>query len=172
MFANAGTRETVKWYTGEVGNTGDNPRRSATAQVDDSTKVGYGVRANETGLREMVKTLAAMASQEYDINDVTSKPRFSAMVERQMASTSSATATAKGSIEQIGLELGVVRATVGGAKERNTAASGQLATLLSDVETVGMEETAMQLLALKTRLEASYQATSSVAQLSLVNYLK
>ena len=172
VFANAGTRETVKWYTGEVSNTGDNPRRSATAQVDDSTKVGYGVRANETGLREMVKTLAAMASQEYDINDVTSKPRFSAMVERQMASTSSATATAKGSIEQIGLELGVVRATVGGAKERNTAASGQLATLLSDVETVGMEETAMQLLALKTRLEASYQATSSVAQLSLVNYLK
>lgn len=172
VFAAPNTRETIKWYTGEVGTTGDNPRLSATAQVDDSTKVGYGVRANETGLRELVKTLAAMSSQEYDINDTTSKARFSAMVERQMATTSSATATDKGSIEQIGLELGVVRATTGGAAERNTAASGQLETLLSQVETVSMEETVMQLLALKTRLEASYQTTATVAGLSLVNYLK
>lgn len=172
VYANAGTRDTVKWYSGEVGTTGDNPRRSATAQVDDSTKVGYGVRANEAGLRELVKTLAAMSSQEYDISDTTSKARFSAMVEKQMASTSSSTTTHDGSIEQIGLELGVVRATVGGAKERNIAFSGQLKTLLSEVETVSMEETAMQLLALKTRLEASYQTTAKVAGLSLVNYLK
>lgn len=172
VFAAPNTRETVKWYTGEIGTTGDNPRLSATAQVDDSTKVGYGVRANETGLRDLVKTLAAMSSQEYDINDTTSKARFSAMVERQMATTSSATATNKGLIEQIGLELGVVRATTGGAAERNTAASGQLETLLSQVETVSMEETVMQLLALKTRLEASYQTTATVAGLSLVNYLK
>lgn len=172
VFAAPGARETVKWYTGEIGTSGDNPRLSATAQVDDSTKVGYGVRANETGLRDLVKTLAAMSSQEYDINDSTSKARFSAMVERQMSTTSSATATNKGSIEQIGLELGVVRATVGGAKERNTASSGQLETLLSEVETVSMEETVMQLLALKTRLEASYQTTATVANLSLVNYLK
>jgi flagellar hook-associated protein 3 FlgL len=172
VFAIANTRETVKWYTGEVGDPGDNPRHSATAQVDDSTKVGYGVRANEGGLRELVKTLAAMSSQEYDINDTTSKARFSAMVERQMASTSSSTATNDGSIEQIGLELGVVRATVGGASERNTAFAGQLETLLSQVETVSMEETVMQLLALKTRLEASYQTTATVAGLSLVNYLR
>lgn len=171
-FAAPQARETVKWYTGEVGTGTDNPRLSATAQVDDSTKVGYGVRANETGLRELVKTLAAMSSQEYDINDNTSKSRFSAMVERQMASTSSATATAKGSVEQIGLELGVVRATVGGAAARNTAFSGQLETLLSEVETVSMEETVMQLLALKTRLEASFQTTATVAGLTLVNYLK
>ena len=172
VFAAPGSRNTVQWYRGEVGSVGDNPRLSATAQVDDSTRVGYGVRANETGLRELVKTLAAMSSQEYDVDDVTSKPRFSAMVERQMASTSSATATAEGSIEQIGLELGVVRATVGGAAARNTAFSGQLQTLLSEVETVSMEETVMQLLALKTRLEASYQTTAAVANLSLVNYLK
>lgn len=172
VFAAPNSRETVKWYRGEVGTTGDNPRLSATAQVDDSTKVGYGVRANETGLRELVKTLAAMSTQEYDINDTTSKARFSAMVERQMATTSSSTATNKGSIEQIGLELGVVRATTGGAASRNTAASGQLETLLSEVETVTMEETVMQLLALKTRLEASFQTTATVARLSLVNYLK
>lgn len=171
-YATAGSRNTVRWYTGEVGTTGDNPRQSATAQVDDSTKVAYGVRANETGLIEMVRTLAAMSVQEYPTSDDTSKGRFSAMVTRQMDAMSAGTATQDGSVEQIGLELGVVRATVGNAAERNTAFSGQLETLLSEVETVSMEETVMQLLALKTRLEASYQTTASVANLSLVNYLK
>lgn len=161
---------TIKWYTGEISDT--NARLSATAQVDNSTKVGYGVRANETGLLEMVRTLAAMSVQEYAASDPTSKGRFSAMVERQMENLSADTATQKGSVESIALELGVVRSTVGNAATRNVAFSGQLESLLSDVETVTMEETAMQLLALKTRLEASYQTTASVANLSLVNYLK
>ncbi|WEJ34820.1 hypothetical protein [Devosia sp. SD17-2] len=162
--------DTVIWYTGEVSST--NPRLSATAQVDDATRVGYGVRANEDGLLAMVKTLAAMSVSEYRNDDPTSKARFTAMVERQMKSMSSDTATNEGSVERIALELGVTKSTVGRASERNIAYSGQLASLLSDVETVTMEETAMQLLALKTRLEASYSATAQIANLSLVNYLK
>lgn len=165
-----GGNRTVVWYTGEIASS--NPRLSATAQVDDATKVGYGVRANEDGLIEMVRTLAAMSVQDYRNSDPTSKGRFSAMVERQMASMSADTATNEGSVERIALELGVTKSTVGRAAERNVAFSGQLESLLSDVETVTMEETVMQLLALKTRLEASYQTTAQVANLSLVNYLK
>jgi flagellar hook-associated protein 3 FlgL len=161
---------TVIWYTGEIADT--NPRLSATSQVDDTTKVGYGVRANESGLLELVRTLSAMSVQEYRNSDPTSKGRFSAMVERQMDNMSTKTATDDGSVERIALELGVTKATVGRAAERNVAFSGQLQTLLSQVETVGMEETVMELLALKTRLEASYQTTAQVANLSLVNYLK
>lgn len=166
----AAINRTVVWYTGEIADT--NPRMSATAQVDDATKVGYGVRANEDGLLSMVKTLAAMSVSEYRNDDPTAKGRFSAMVERQMKAMSADTATNEGSVERIALELGVTKATVGRASERNVAYSGQLESLLGDIETVTMEETAMQLLALKTRLEASYQTTASVANLSLVNYLK
>jgi flagellar hook-associated protein 3 FlgL len=165
-----GRSNTVVWYTGEI--AANNPRLSATAQVDDSTKVGYGVRANEQGLLDMVRTLASMSVQEYRTSDPTSKGRFSAMVERQMDNMSTDTATDDGSVERIALELGVTKATVGRAAERNVAFSGQLQTLLSEVETVSMEDTVMQLLALKTRLEASYQTTAQVANLSLVNYLK
>lgn len=165
-----GSSNTIIWYTGEIAST--NPRLSATAQVDDTTKVGYGVRANESGLLELVRTLASMSVQEYRNSDPTSKGRFSAMVERQMDNMSTKTATDEGSVERIALELGVTKATVGRASERNVAFSGQLQTLLSQVETVGMEETVMELLALKTRLEASYQTTAQVANLSLVNYLK
>ena len=161
--------DTVQWYVGEA--TGD-ARRSATAQIDDSIKVGYGVRANETGMLELVRTLASMSVQEYPVEDATSKGRFSAMVERQMTALSAATASNAGSIEAVSMELGVVKSTIGKTTERHTAYSGQLDTMLTDVETVSMEETAMKLLALKTRLEASYQTTASISQLSLVNYIK
>jgi len=39
------------------------------------------------------------------------------------------------------------------------------------VETVSKEDVAMEIMALQTRLTASYQATSMVSKLSLVNYI-
>ncbi|AKR56213.1 hypothetical protein XM25_10475 [Devosia sp. H5989] len=164
-----GSADTVIWYTGQQSG---NARLSATAQIDDTTKVGYGVRANEDGLLQMVRTLASMSIESYPTDDVTSKGRFDAMVERQMSNLSSDTAAMDGSVEGISLELGVVKNSIGNTTERNTAYAYQLETMLTDVENVNMEQTAMELLALKTRLEASYQTTASVAQLSLVNYLR
>ena len=164
-----GSSDTVIWYTGQQ--TG-NARLSATAQIDDTSSVGYGVRANEDGLLQMVRTLAAMSIESYPTGDVTAKGRFDAMVERQMGNLASDTAAMDGSVEGISLELGVVKNAIGNTTDRNTAYAYQLETMLTDVENVNMEQTAMELLALKTRLEASYQTTASVAQLSLVNYLR
>ena len=44
--------------------------------------------------------------------------------------------------------------------------------MLAEIETVPQEEVAMEMLALQTRLQASYEATSLISQLSLVNYLQ
>ena len=44
--------------------------------------------------------------------------------------------------------------------------------MLADVEQVGIEEVAMELLAVKTRLEASYSTMSAMSQLSLVYFLR
>ena len=77
-----------------------------------------------------------------------------------------------GSIELITLELGQARAAIGNAKDRHTAYKAQLDTMLADIEQVSIEEVAMELLALKTRLEASYTTMSAMSQLSLVNYLR
>jgi flagellin-like hook-associated protein FlgL len=44
--------------------------------------------------------------------------------------------------------------------------------MLESTESVTPEQVAMELLAVKTRLEASYAAMASISQLSLANYLK
>jgi hypothetical protein len=58
-----------------------------------------------------------------------------------------------------------------GAKERHRTASSLLQDTLDGVEQASTEETAATMLNLQTRLQASYQTTSMLSQLSLVNYL-
>jgi len=79
--------------------------------------------------------------------------------------------TAK-SIEVIAVELGLAKSTAGAVNDRHTDHKAQLGNMLQDIEMAPTEEVAMEILALKTRLEASYQTTAMLSQLSLVNYLK
>lgn len=158
-----------------------NPRQSVTAAVEDSGRVAYGMQANESGYLRMIRSLAAMSVETYpeitnatDPNSVDLNPaklRFDAMARRQQLELSESRNAERGSIELITMELGVARAALKGASDRHTDYKAQLDNLLSDVETVSKEDVAMELLALQTRLAASYQVTSMVSKLSLVNYL-
>ncbi|MDI1346112.1 MAG: flagellar biosynthesis protein FlgL, partial [Pseudolabrys sp.] len=52
--------DTVIWYTGETGT--DSARSTATARIDPTLAVGYGVRGNDPGLRTSVHTRATLAA--------------------------------------------------------------------------------------------------------------
>lgn len=161
--------DTVNWYNGE--DTTGNARDTVQAQVDEGTVVSYGVQANESGIVELVRSLAAMAVETYPDGDDNALDRFNAMTGTQLERLSEGNNSQSGSIEVIGMELGIASATIGQAGERHISYLGQLDTLLADIETVSVEEVAMQLLSLQTRLQASYQTMATVADLSLVNYI-
>ena len=78
----------------------------------------------------------------------------------------------QGSIEVIQMELGLVKTTNGRVKERQTQQDAMLKNMLTDIEAAPVEEVAMKILALQTRLQASYQTTSIISKLSLVNYVQ
>lgn len=160
--------DTVRWYSGE---DSADARKTVNAKIDDGTTVNYGVQANERGIIKLVQTLAAMASQTYPTSDPTSGGRFDAMASRQINRLAESNSNAQGSVASIAVELGLSRTTIEYVKERQTSHKGQLETMLADIETIPEEEVAMSILALKTRLEASYETTALVAQLSLVHYL-
>lgn len=69
------------------------------------------------------------------------------------------------------MELALAQSTTQNAAKRHVDYKTQLDNLLSDVETVSQEDTAMAILALQTRMQASYQVTAMVSKLSLANYL-
>ena len=148
-----------------------NTRQSVTAQVDDNTRVNYGMQANESGFLRMMRTMASMSIETYPSSDETSRARFDAMAVRQQSEMSEGHNAEAGSIEILTMELGVARGTLESATKRHTDYKAQLDNLLSDIETVSKEDVAMEILALQTRLQASYQTTSMVSKLSLVNFI-
>lgn len=148
-----------------------NPRQSVTALVDDSTRVAYGLEANESGLLRLIRTVGAMSVETYADADPNAKGRFDAMARRQQSELSESHNSERGSIEILTMELAVARKSLQSATTRHTNYKAQLDNLLSDIETVSKEDVAMEILALQTRLQASYQATSMVSKLSLVNFI-
>jgi flagellar hook-associated protein 3 FlgL len=159
-----------------------NPRQSVSASVEDSGRVNYGMQANESGYLRMIRTFASMTieaypeiSSDFGANSgsvANAKARFDAMARRQQEQMSEGHNTERGSIEIITMEMGVARASLNAASQRHTNYKAQLDNLLSDVETVSKENVAMEIMALQTRLTASYQVTAMVSDLSLGNFLR
>lgn len=159
--------DTVFWYPGEAA-TGP-ARSSVLAKTDDSVMVAYGARADEAAFRNTLKSLAALSVQAIDPAD----PAAGAHNQAVRARAGSALATPPGtqSIDDIVVELGVAKTALGRAEERHKASETVLTGYLGDAEGVDIYEVSAQILALRTRLEASLQVTANLSQLSLVNFI-
>jgi len=161
--------DTVSWYNGE---DSSNARQTVRGRVDESTNVNYGVQANETGMVDLMRALSALSVEDYPDGDASANERFTEMTSKQLMRLAESNNNEPGSIELIALELGIARASNGSAKERHNNYSVQLANMLAEIEEAPIEQVAMELLSLQTRLQASYQTMSAVSQLTLVNYIK
>ena len=164
----AGTpANTVTWYTGENG--ADPARATATARVDTSISVSYGLRANEEGIRWMVQNVAALAAVTFSSGDPDAPARNATLNARVGANLG--VPAGMQTIESIATELAGAQHTLQGAEDRHRQTKSMLATMLDGIEGVSNEEVASQIIALQTRLQASLQTTSLLYQTSLVNYL-
>ncbi len=140
-----------------------NGRTSASARVDDGVVVGVGARADETAFRRLLTGLAALSFAA----DGMTREDF-ATLGRDAADLIQG---AQPSLRGITAELGMAYANVGTVGERQKDRAAMLEGTLADIEGVRTEEVAVSLLTLQTRLQASYQTTSTLSRLSLVNFL-
>ena len=164
----AGTpANTVSWYTGEAGT--DPARMTATARVDTSIAVSYGLRADEEGIRWAVQNVAALAAMTFAPGDPDATARAAALHQRIGVNLDVPPGTQK--IEDISVELAGAQTTLAAASERHKQTRTTLAGMLDEIEGVPTEEVAAQILALQVRLQASLQTTSMLYQTSLVNYI-
>jgi flagellar hook-associated protein 3 FlgL len=164
----AGTAsDTVIWYTGE---DGPGPARTtATAQVDPSITVSYGLRANEQGIRWLVQNVAALAAVTFSPTDPNAAARSAALNQRVGANLVVPPGTQK--VEDIEAELAGVQSTLAAATNRHQQTSSTLTGMLDQIEGVSTDQVGAEILALQTRLQASLQTTALLFQTSLVNYM-
>lgn len=163
----AGTpADTVQWYTGENG-TGS-ARATAVARVDQSLTVEFGARANEEAIRNQLATIAAYAVTTISSSDPNAQGQIQSLSQRV---TNSLTQPSGQRVSDIVGSFSAAQSVMKDAAGRQSQAQALLQGAIDEAENVSPNEVAAQLLAVQNSLQASYQTTSMLSQLSLVKFL-
>jgi flagellar hook-associated protein 3 FlgL len=166
-LVNGTSANTVSWYTG--GTTTGSARATQVAQIGPDQTVDYGIQANEPGIASQLQAIAAYAA--FTVSPT--NPNAAAQVSDVSASVAQALSTQPNqqSIQDIQTDLANAQTTMSTASSLQTQTQSSLQDIVSQVETVSPDQVATQILALQTSLQASYQTTSMLSQLSLVKFL-
>jgi flagellar hook-associated protein 3 FlgL len=158
---------TISWYTGEAGQ--GSARATATARVDQSVTVQYGARANETAIRSQLQTLAVFAAVTTSVTNPNAALQVQALSQR--VAQNLAPQPGRQTIEDIQSDFAMAQLTMKDATARQKQAQGMLQGIVDQAESISPDQVASQILALQTALQASYQTTAMLAQLSLTKFL-
>jgi hypothetical protein len=163
----SGAANTVAWYTGEAGS--GPARASSTARVDQTATIQYGVRANEQAIRSALQSVAAYAAVTTSPTSANATALIAALNVR--VATSLTPQGRQQSLADIGTDLASAQVAMKDITTRQNQSQLMLQNLVDQTETVSSDQVATEILALQTRLQASYQTTSMLSQLTLVKYL-
>ena len=162
-----GSATTVKWY---LGNDGPGSARStAMARVDDAVTVQYGAQANEDAIRRQLQAIAVFGTFSTSPTGQYSGGQVSALSLRVTQALTQQPGQQR--IEDIQTDIAMAQNTMKDATTRQTQAKAQLQSIIDQAESASPDQVASEILALQNALQASYQVTSNLAQLSLVKFL-
>jgi flagellar hook-associated protein 3 FlgL len=162
-----GSANTVQWYTGNSGP--GSARSSATARVGDSLTVQYGSQANEQAIRSQLQTIAVFAAVTVSPTGTNSAAQMAALTSR--TAQNMLPQPGQQTIQDIQTDMAIAQSTMKDASTRQSQSQAMLQTIVDQAESVSTDQVASQVLALQNALQASYQTTSMLAQLSLTKFL-
>ncbi|WP_027552670.1 flagellar protein [Bradyrhizobium sp. Cp5.3] len=162
-----GAANTVKWYRGNDGP--GSPRSTAMARVDDSVTVQYGAQADEDAIRRQLQAIAVFGTFSTSQTGQYSGGQVSALSLRVTQALTQQPGQQR--IEDIQTDIAMAQNTMKDATTRQTQAKAQLQTIIDQAESASPDQVASELLSLQNALQASYQTTAKLAQLSLVKFL-
>ncbi len=131
--------------------------------------VQFGIRANEQAIRTQLQNLAVFAA----VTTSPTNPNGAAQVQAlsQRVTQNLEPQTGQQTIQDIQADLATAQATMKDAGARQTQSQAMLQNIIDQAETVSTDQVASEILALQTSLQASYQTTSMLSQLTLTKYL-
>ncbi|MER2265524.1 hypothetical protein [Methylobacterium oxalidis] len=168
VFGQVPQNKTVIWYQGE--DSGTAARDTATVRIGTDRDLAVGGRANEPAFQEALAGMAAIAVEILaDPAGAVTNDRFAALADRTASILNNAK-TSPG-LPEIASDYSLASAALSSAEDNNRTTRATLQDSLDGIETAPLEDVAAKLLAVQNRLQASYQVTSMLSKLSLVNYL-
>ena len=162
--------DTVFWYTGEVAtNPSDSARGTATIGVDSSISVQYGARANEDALVTQLKNVAVYAAVTTNASNPNANDQLLALNSRIITNLSDQ--PGQQSMENIQSDFANAQVAVKNAQDRQKQIGATAQSMLDSIQGINDDEVAAKIMALQTSLQASYQTTSQLYQMSLLKFL-
>jgi len=163
----SGASNTVAWYTGNSGP--GSARASSTARIDTSETVDFGAQANEQAIRTQLQNIAVFAAFKTSPMGTNSAAQISAL--SQSIAANLTPQAGQQSIADIQTDFANAQTEIQAATARQTQTQAMMQNMIDQTENVSANQVASELLAVQNSLQASYQATSMLSQLSLVKYL-
>ena len=162
-----GSANTVAWYTGNSGP--GSARSTSTVRVDSAQTVQFGAQANEQAIRQMLQNIAVYAAVTVSPTATNAAGVASALSAR--IATNLTPQPGQQTIQDIQTDFATAQTTMQDVQARQTQTQTALQNMISDTEGISQDQVASQILALQNSLQASYQTTAMLSQLSLVKYL-
>lgn len=166
-LVNGTAANTVSWYTGESGT--DPARGTAVAGIDTAITVQYGARANEDAFRTALKNVAVYAAVTTGTSDPNATAQLTALNARIVQNLG--VQAGQQTIQDVQADFAGAQASIKTTKDRQTQAGAIAQSLLDSIQGIDDNEVATKILALQTSLQASYQTTASLYQMSLIKFL-
>ncbi|WP_298959802.1 flagellar protein [uncultured Roseibium sp.] len=165
----AGGSTTVEWYTGRNTTTTD-PRTDKNAVVDGNLTVEYGIRANETPLKELVQSLAAFVAADFSGGTQTDEEYYNAL-SANLRTTLQPPGVDQSGIVDISTDIAISYRTASMTNDRHVQIKSSYEGTIAEIEGVDKDQLAAEILTLQNNIEVSYRASSIVFNLSLSDYL-
>ena len=162
-----GSSNTVAWYTGNSGP--GSPRSTSTIAVDLAQKVQFGAQANEQAIRRSLQSIAVYAAVSAPATGTNSAAQIGALSDR--IATSLTPQLGQQTYADIQTDFANAQSTMKDVQARQTQSKSALQAMIDNTESISPAEVASQILALQNALQASYQTTSMLSQLSLTKFL-
>jgi len=162
-----GSANTVAWYTGNSGP--GSARSTASVRVDSSQTVQFGAQANEQAIRQAMQSIAVYSALTLPPNGANSPAAVAALSARIAANLT--VQPGQQTLQDIQTDFATAQNSMKDAQARQTQTQTALQNLIADTEGISQDQVASQILALQNSLQASYQTTSMLSQLSLVKFL-
>ncbi len=162
-----GSANTVAWYTGNSGP--GSARSTGSVRVDSSQTVQFGAQANEQAIRLALQSIAVYSAVTVSPTGTNSGAAVAALSARTAANLTSQ--PGQQTIQDIQTDFATAQTSMKDAQARQTQTQTALQNLIADTEGISQDQVASQILALQNSLQASYQTTSMLSQLSLVKFL-
>jgi flagellar hook-associated protein 3 FlgL len=162
-----GSANTVAWYTGNSGP--GSARSTSTVRIDQSQTVQFGAQANEQAIRQSLQSIAVYAAVSASPTGTNSAAQIGALSDRTASNLTPQ--AGQQTFSDIQTDFADAQSTMKDAQARQTQSKTALQNMIDNTENINQAEVASQVLALQNALQASYQTTSMLSQLSLTKYL-